>query len=180
MKVAVFGAGAVGGYLGSRLAAAKADVHLIARGAHLAALQERGLTLVTPDGVITTPVWATDDPSKVGPVDLVLFCVKSYDTESAAQRLGPLMRQGTSVISLQNGVDNEAKLAAAVGAENVLGGAAYILASIESPGVIRSGTARIVVGELRVGPPTARVQAIVDLARAGGIEATAVADVRIA
>jgi len=180
MKVAVFGAGAVGGYLGSRLAAARADVHLIARGAHLAALQERGLTLVTPDGVTTTQVWATDDPSKVGPVDLVLFCVKSYDTETAAQLLGPLMRQGTTVISVQNGIDNEAKLGAAVGEENVLGGAVYILASIESPGVIRSGTARIVVGELRIGPPTARVQAIVDLARAGGIAATAVGDVRIA
>lgn len=180
MKVAVLGAGAVGGYLGSRLAAARADVHLIARGAHLAALQERGLTLVTPDGVSTTAVWATDDPAKVGPVDLVLFCVKSYDTESAAERLGPLLRDGTAVLSLQNGIDNEAKIAAVVGEDRVVGGAAYILASIESPGVIRSGSARIVVGELRTGPPSERVKAIVDLARAGGVDATAVADVRIA
>lgn len=180
MKVAVFGAGAVGGYLGSRLAAAKADVHLIARGAHLAALRERGLTLVTPDGVSTAPVWATDDPTKVGPVDLVLFCVKSYDTDAAAQRLGPLLRDGTVVLSLQNGIDNEAKIAAVVGQEVVVGGAAYILASIESPGVIRSGTARIVVGELRPGPPSARVNAIVELARAGGVDAAAVSDVRIA
>ncbi|MCI0346797.1 MAG: 2-dehydropantoate 2-reductase [Chloroflexi bacterium] len=180
MKVAVFGAGAVGGYLGSRLAAARADVHFIARGAHLAALRENGMTLITPDGVTTYAVWATDDPARIGPVDLVLFCVKSYDTDAAAARLGPLIGAKTVVLSLQNGIDNEPKIAAAVGGEHVLGGAAYILAAIESPGVIRSGTARIVVGELRPGPPSTRVQELVDLARAGGIDASAASDVRVA
>ena len=80
MRVAVFGAGAVGAYLGSCLAAGGADVHFIARGSHLAALRDRGLTLITPGGTSTTAVQATDDPGAIGPVDYVLFIVKSYDT----------------------------------------------------------------------------------------------------
>jgi 2-dehydropantoate 2-reductase len=179
MRVAVMGAGAVGGYLGSCLATGGADVTLIARGAHLAALLEHGLTLVTPEGERSTvDVRATDDPAEVGPVDVVLFLVKSYDTEPAARSLEPLIGEGTAVLSLQNGIDNEARIAAIVGAEHVLGGAIYILAAIESPGVVRSGRARMVVGELEPGPPTERVQRFVDAANAGGVEANASADVR--
>jgi len=180
MKVAVFGAGAVGSYLGSRLAAARADVHLIARGAHLEALRERGLTLITPDGVTTSPVWATDDPSSIGPVDLVLFCVKSYDTEAVARSLAPLVGPTTAVLSIQNGIDNEPKIAAVIGPGHVLGAAVYVLASVESPGVVRSGPARLFVGELEPGRPSKRVIEIVELAQTGGLQATAVADVRIA
>jgi len=179
-RVAVMGAGAVGSYLGSRLAAAKADVHLVARGAHLAALREKGLTLITPDGISTAPVWATDDPASIGPVDVVLFCVKSYDTEAAVAQLPPLVGPQTAVISIQNGIENEAKIAAGIGAEHVLGAATYILAAIESPGVIRSGAARIVIGELREGPPSERVMAIVERFRAGGVDAGATRDVRLA
>ena len=178
MRVAVLGAGAVGSYLGSRFAAARADVHLVARGAHLQALRERGLTLITPDGITTAPVWATDNPATIGPVDIVLFCVKSYDTDAAADQLAPLIGPGTTVISIQNGIDNEARIAARIGPEHVLGAATYILAAIESPGVVRSGAARVVVGELREGPPSDRVRAIVELAREGGIDATATADIR--
>jgi 2-dehydropantoate 2-reductase len=178
MKVAVLGAGAVGGYLGACLANGGADVTLIARGAHLEVMRQHGLTLVTPDGDRSTvKVHATDDPASIGPVDVVLFLVKSYDTEAAALRLPPLIGEGTGVISLQNGIDNEAKIAAAVGEEHVLGGSAYILAAIESPGVVRSGRARIVVGELKGGPPTPRVERFVEVARAGGIDAQAGADV---
>jgi 2-dehydropantoate 2-reductase len=180
MKVAVFGAGAVGAHLGARFAAARADVHLIARGVHLAALRERGLTLITPDGVTTSEVWATDDPATIGPVDLVLFCVKSYDTEAAAARLTPLIGARTAVLSIQNGIDNEPKVAAAIGAEHVLGAAVYVISAIESPGVIRTGSARMVVGELKPGQPSRRVTEIVELARAGRIEASAAADVRVA
>jgi len=180
MRVAVFGAGAVGSYLGSRLAAAGSDVHLVARGAHMQALREKGLTLITPDGVSTTSVWATDDPATIGSVDIVLFCVKSYDTESAVEQLPPLVGPETAVISIQNGIENEAKIAAAIGAEHVLGAATYILAAIESPGVVRSGSARIVIGELHEGQPSERVQAIVDRFRAGGVDATATRDVRLA
>lgn len=180
MKVAVFGAGAVGSYLGSCLAAAKADVHLIARGAHLDALRDRGLTLITPEGVTTSPVWATDDPATIGPVDLVLFCVKSYDTEAVAGRLAPLIGPTTGVLSIQNGIDNEPKIAAVIGPGHVLGAAVYVLASVDSPGVVRTGRARVLIGELEPGQPSRRVLEIVDLARAGGLDATAVADVRVA
>ena len=179
-RVAVMGAGAVGSYLGSRLAAAQSEVHLVARGRHLAALREKGLTLITPDGVSTASVWATDDPTTIGPVDVVLFCVKSYDTEAAIEQLPPLVGPQTAVISIQNGIENEAKIAAAIGAEHVLGAATYILAAIESPGVVRSGSARIVIGELREGPPSDRVQAIVERFRAGGVDASATRDVRVA
>jgi 2-dehydropantoate 2-reductase len=176
----VFGAGAVGSYLGSRLATARSDVHFIARGAHLGALRERGLTLITPDGVITSSIYATDNPASIGPVDIVLFCVKSYDTDAAVEQLPPLIGPNTAVISIQNGIDNEARIAAKIGAEHVLGAATYILAAIESPGVVRSGAARIVVGELRVGPPSERVKSIVELFRVGGVSASATSDVRLA
>lgn len=180
MKIAVLGTGGVGGYLGSRLAAGGADVHLIARGSHLEALERDGLTILGPGGAETFRLPATDDPSQVGPVDLVLFTVKSYDTETAASRLAPLIGDDTAVLSLQNGIDNEERIAAVVGPEHVLGGAAYILAALESPGVIRSGAARIVVGELTPGPPSDRVSAIVEAARAGGVRAEAATDVRVA
>jgi len=180
MRIAVLGAGAVGSYLGARLAAGGADVHLVARGVHLAALRDRGLTLITPDGTTTTAVQATDDPAAIGPVDYVLFMVKSYDTEAAARRLAPLLGQGTAVLSLQNGIDNEARIAAVIGEEHVLSGSVYILAAIESPGVVRSGPARIVIGELHPGRPGARVAAFVEAAQAGGITASAVADARLA
>jgi 2-dehydropantoate 2-reductase len=181
MRVAIVGAGGVGGYLGSRLAAAGADVAYVARGRHLEALRERGLTIVAADGsAATARVAASDDPAEIGPVDLVVFTVKSYDTDGAARSLPALVANGTAVLSLQNGIDNEERIAAVVGAEHVLGGAAYILASIQSPGVIRSGTARIVIGELTPGPPTARVERIVALAAAGGVGAVAAEDIRLA
>jgi 2-dehydropantoate 2-reductase len=179
LRVAVMGAGGVGAYLGSRLAIAGADVHLIARGAHLAAMRERGLTIVTQEGERSTvDVQATDDPANIGPVDVVLFLVKSYDTEEAAGRLAPLIGNDTMVISLQNGIDNEARIATVVGEQHVAGGAAYILAAIEAPGVVRSNRARVVVGELAPGPPSARIERFVEVARAGDINAVASDDVR--
>jgi len=180
-RVAVFGAGAVGSYLGSRFAAAGADVHLVARGAILEALRTDGLTIVAPDGTSTSsPVQATDDPASIGPVDYVVFGVKSYDTSAAAPRLLPLLGPATAVLSFQNGIDNEAKIAAAVGDDRVIGSAIYILAAMQSPGVVRSGSARLVVGELRPGPPTERTLRLVELAKAGGVAASAVDDVRVA
>jgi 2-dehydropantoate 2-reductase len=179
MRIAVLGAGAVGGYVGAQLADGGAEVTFIARGAHLAAMRERGLTLVSPDGEREiVAVSAVEDPAEVGPVDVVLFLVKAYDTEPAARSLAPLIREGTAVLSLQNGIDNESRIAALIGPEHVLGGAIYILAAIEAPGVVRSGRARIVVGELEPGPPTDRVRRFVDAANAGGVEAHASSDVR--
>jgi 2-dehydropantoate 2-reductase len=150
MRMAVYGAGGVGGYFGGRLAQAGADVHFIARGAHLQALRERGLRVRSVNGDFAVEVQATDDPAEIGPCDFVLFCVKSFDTDTAAARLGPLLGDDTAVVSLQNGVDNEEKLAKVIGERHVMGGAAYIFAGISEPGVIvhTGGPTSITFGEL--------------------------------
>lgn len=137
MKIAIIGAGGVGGYFGARLAAAGHEVHFVARGAHLQAMRENGLQVKSAYGDITLkPVNATDDPASIGPADIVLFCVKLYDTESAAQKLGPLVGPQTLVVPLQNGVDSADRMAAVVPKQNVVGGVAYISATIEKPGVV--------------------------------------------
>ena len=179
VRVAVFGAGALGSYYGARMAVGGADVSLIARGAHLTALKARGLTLVTPEETTRHDLPATDDPAAIGQVDVVLFGVKSYDTEAAAARLAPLLGKGTAVVSLQNGVDNEERIATAIGWEHVLGGSAYILAGVREPGVVEaSGPRSIVFGEWAGGEPSERVLAILDVCQRGGISARTAPDVR--
>ena len=150
MRLAVVGTGGVGAYIGGRLARAGADVHFLARGEHLAALRERGLRVRSILGDFALPVDATDDSTEIGPCDLVLFCVKSFDTETAAAALPSLLGRDTGVLSLQNGVDNEEKLAAAIGENRVMAGAAYLLASIAEPGVVEhvGGPGSIAFGEL--------------------------------
>src|SRR5262249_14132786 len=150
MRIAVYGAGGVGGYFGGRLARTGADVHFIARGAHLRALTEHGLKVRSVEGDFRGKVRATDDPAEVGPCDFVVLCVKTYDTDAAATRLEPLMGENTAVVSLQNGVENEEKLTRVVGKDHVMGGAAFIFAGIAEPGVIvhTGGPASITFGEL--------------------------------
>jgi 2-dehydropantoate 2-reductase len=150
MRIAVFGAGAIGGYFGGRLAQAGHDVRLLARGRHLAAIQERGLQVRSILGDFDAMLPATDEPATIGPVDAVLFTVKSYDTDAAAARLPPLLGPETIVVSLQNGVDNEERIGRVVGARRVLGGVAYLLANVADPGEIvhTGGPTRVVVGEL--------------------------------
>src|SRR5262245_60011399 len=105
MRIAAMAAGAVGGYFGARLAAAGHDVHFIARGAHLAALRQNGLKVESVHGDLSLkPASATDDPARVGPVDVVLFAVKLWDTETAAAQARPLAGPDTRVITLQNGI----------------------------------------------------------------------------
>ena len=180
MRVAVYGAGALGAFYGAGMADGGADVSLIARGAQLAALRKRGLTIVTPEKTSKHHLPATDDPTAIGPVDVVLFCVKSYDTAAAAARLRPLLREGTAVVSLQNGVDNEEVIAAELGWEHVLGGSAYILAAVVEPGVVEaSGPRAIRFGEWAGGEPSERVRAILEVCDRGGIPARATTDVRV-
>jgi len=182
MKVAVFGAGGVGAYLGGRLAQAGADVHLIARGDHLAALRESGLQVESVAGDFEVDLPATDDPAEVGPCDFVLFTVKAYDTESAAAQLGPLLGEHTAVITFQNGVDNEARIAGAVGREHVMGGVAQIFSTIGAPGVIQhtGGPARFVFGELD-GSRSERAERFLDACeRATGVDPELSTDVEVA
>jgi 2-dehydropantoate 2-reductase len=180
VKIAVLGAGGVGGYFGGRLAAAGNEVHLLARGDHLAALRDDGLRVRSLKGDFTADVHATDDPSAVGRCDAVLFCVKSYDTREAAARLAPMLGDDTAVVSLQNGVDNEETIAAVVGAGHVLGGAAFIFSTIAAPGVIAhtGGPARIVFGELD-GVRTPRVERLLAACQEAGVDAAVPPDIRV-
>ncbi len=155
MKIAVLGAGGVGGYFGARLAAAGHDVGFIARGAHLGAMRRDGLRILSPLGDLTlNPLRASDSAAGLradfGVPDLVMFCVKLYDVESAANGLKPLLGPETCVLALQNGVDAEGRLAKTVGAEKVTGGVAYISSTIEAPGLIRhfNRAAKLSFGEM--------------------------------
>ncbi|MEI9804182.1 MAG: 2-dehydropantoate 2-reductase [Pseudolabrys sp.] len=138
MKIAAMAAGAVGGYFGARMAAAGHDVHFIARGANLEALKTKGLTIESVHGDlhIAKPN-ATDNPAAVGPVDIVLFAVKLWDTETAAELARPLVGPHTRVITLQNGVDSVERVAPILGAEQTAGGVAYIASTIAAPGLIK-------------------------------------------
>jgi 2-dehydropantoate 2-reductase len=170
MRIAVLGSGGIGGYYGARLATAGHDVSFIARGAHLEAMQRRGLTVRTPQGESTMPVTAVADTRTLGPVDLVLFCVKSYDTQPAAQALAPLVAPDTTVITFQNGVDNVDVIASVVGSGAVLAGAVYIALQLAGPGVVlrTGGEGTIVFGEPS-GAVTERVQRIAGAFQQSGI-----------
>ena len=170
MRIAVLGSGGIGGYYGALLAKAGHDVSFIARGVHLEAMQRRGLTVRTPDVESTLPVTAVADTRTLGPVDLVLFCVKSYDTEPAAQALAPLMAWDTAVLTLQNGVDNVEAIASAVGSEAVVAGAVYVALQLVGPGVIvrTGGEGTVVFGEV-TGAVTERVQRIASAFQQSGI-----------
>jgi 2-dehydropantoate 2-reductase len=151
MRIAVIGAGGVGGAFGAALAKAGADVTFVARGAHLAAMRASGLKVLGPRGDIhLVPAQATDEPASIGPVDFILFCVKLWDVESAGAVIRPLLGPNTAVIPLQNGIDASERLIPILGKEAVMGGVAQISATIAEPGVIRqTGTfMRMVFGEL--------------------------------
>jgi 2-dehydropantoate 2-reductase len=138
MRVAVMAAGAVGGYFGGRMAAAGHDVAFIARGAHRDAIRRDGLKIESPLGDLhLKDVNVTDDPKQVGPVDVVLFAVKLWDTETAGEQARPLVGSNTRVITLQNGVDSVERLAPILGEAVTSGGATYVVATIARPGVIR-------------------------------------------
>jgi len=180
MRIAVMGAGGVGGYFGARLAQAGHDVAFVARGAHLAAMRERGLTVRSALGDVHLPSpVATDDPAALSPVDIVLFAVKLWDTEPAAQAIRPLIANGGVVVPFQNGVDSVERIGAIVGAERVMGGVAQIAATIAEPGVIgHTGT----MARLRFGPVLAAQRPVADALLAAcngaGIDAELVVDIR--
>jgi len=174
MRIAVIGAGGVGGAFGAALAKGGADVTFLARGAHLKAMRENGLKVLGPRGDIhLQPTKATDDPAAIGPVDLVLFCVKLWDVESAGAAIKPLVGPNTAVIPLQNGIYASERLIPILGKAAVMGGVAQISATIAEPGVIRqTGTfMRLVFGELD-GRPSTRGAAFHAACQAAGFEST--------
>src|SRR3954463_10367175 len=160
MRIAILGSGGVGGYFGGRLAAAGEDVHFLARGAHLAALRERGLRIESPNGNIQLPrVQATDAPAGIGPADIVFFTVKLYDTDSALALLPPLVGPQTLVVPFQNGVERIDVLTRTVGRSPVAGGTAYVAAVVAEPGVIRhTAMNRVIFGPVSGSPAPALPQ----------------------
>ena len=184
MKFAILGSGAVGGYYGARLAQAGHDVTFIARGAHLAAIRERGLQIKSAAlGDFLVHARAEEDTARVGPVDLVLFAVKTYDNPTALPLLAPMLGPSTAVLTVQNGVDSAGDVAAAAGEARTLGGTTYIATALEAPGlIVQTGThRRIVFGEAFGELPrlSDRVTAIHEAFKGAGIESYPVEDGRV-
>jgi len=184
MRFAILGSGAVGGYYGARLARAGHDVTFIARGAHLAAIRERGLAVRSSMlGDFTVRARAEEDTATVGAVDVVIIAVKAYDNESALPLLTPMMGSGSSVLTLQNGVDSAQEVATLVGEGPVIGGTTYVATALSSPGVIeQTGThRRIVFGEVFGSLPRAspRVGAIHEAFAEADIQSEPVDDGRV-
>ena len=177
MRIAMMGSGGVGGYYGGRMAAAGHDVTFIARGAHLQAMQEHGLSIESRDlaDALIRPVRATGSPAEVGVVDCVIVGVKLWDSEATGHAILPMVGPDTMMLSLQNGFEGDDVLASIIGAEKLIGGVAFIAASIGRPGVINHiGTMqRAVIGEHTAngGGSSPRVEALQATMLDGGITA---------
>jgi 2-dehydropantoate 2-reductase len=184
MRFAILGSGAVGGYYGARLALAGHDVTLVARGAHLAAIRERGLQVKSPAlGDFVASARAEEDTARVGPVDVVLFAVKTYDNPTALPLLRPMLGADTVVLTVQNGVDSPGEVASVAGEARTLGGSTYIATALESPGlIVQTGTHRRIVFGEAFGPlprVSDRVRKIHDALTGADIQSEAVGDGRV-
>ncbi len=180
MRVAVMGSGGLGGYFGALLAKGGSDVSFIARGAHLDAMRRDGLRVEGgPEPFHLEHVHATDDPGEIGSVDLVMVCVKLWDTDAALRQLRPLVGRDTALVSFQNGVLKDSMLRAAYDDSQLIGGVAYVATTVSEPGVIRrtGPLERLIVGEFD-GRRSDRVEAFHAAALAGGIDAEVSADIR--
>ncbi len=174
MRIAVMATGAVGGYFGARMGAAGHDVHFVARGSNLDAITTKGLKVesVLGDLLLASPS-VTDDPARIGPVDIVLFAVKLWDTEKAAQQALPLIGPNTRVIPLQNGIEGPDRLRPILGGDIVVPGSAYIATVLSAPGVVThtSSFARMIVGRSDGKQDRVLVE-FVEAAKAAGIDVT--------
>jgi 2-dehydropantoate 2-reductase len=179
MRIIVIGSGGTGGYFGAKLARAGEDVIFVARGAHLHAMREKGLTVRSAiDGEWNMKVTAVDTLVGAAPADIMLFCVKSCDTEAAAELAKPAVGEHTGVLSLQNGMDNEDKLARILGMDHVIGGVSYVFANIAEPGIVaHHQLGRIVFGEMN-GQSSKRASAFLDACKRAGIQAETVPKIR--
>jgi 2-dehydropantoate 2-reductase len=180
MRVAVMGSGGLGGYFGALLAKGGTDVSFIARGAHLEAMRRDGLRVEGgPEPFHLQHVHATDDLGEIGAVNLVMVCVKLWDTDAALQQLRPLVGPDTALVSFQNGVLKDSMLRAAYDDSQLIGGVAYVATTVSEPGVIcRTGPLqRLIVGEFD-GRRSSRVEAFHAAALAGGIDAEVSDDIR--
>ena len=175
MRIAIVGSGGVGGYYGGLLSRKGHEVIFIARGAHLRAIQQNGLHVESIFGNFEVAgAEATDDAGRVGPVDLILVCTKTYDTDEAARAILPMAGPATTILSLQNGVDACDRIGHVAGMEHMMAGATWISSAVVEPGVIKhvSRFRRVVLGELS-GRITSRAQMVVDAFSGAGVEAEA-------
>jgi 2-dehydropantoate 2-reductase len=182
MRIVVIGAGGTGGYFGGLLARAGEDVTFLARGTQLEALRTHGLTVKSRlVGTFSLSVRATNDSQEIGPVDLVLFCVKTYDTRTASAGLHLLIGPNTVVLPIQNGIDAVEHLSQEVGEQHLIGGVAYVTSQIESPGVIAqtAGSGSIQLGEL-AGGQSERTRRLQQILRQAGISVELPDDIRVA
>ena len=172
MRIAVMGSGGLGGYFGARLAQGGADVHFIARGKHLEAMRRDGLRIEGPEPIHVGKVKATDDPRQIGVADLVMLCVKLWDTEQAIQQIRPMVGADTAVVSFQNGVLKDQYLRAAFEERQIMGGVGYVATTIAAPGVIRQTgpMQHLLFGEFD-GTRSPRGEAFLAACLAGGIKA---------
>jgi 2-dehydropantoate 2-reductase len=180
MKIVMMGSGGVGGYFGGRLAAGGADVHFVARGAHLEAMRSQGLTIEGGPSPLHLPqVPATNDPSSIDVADFVLIAVKLWDTAAAIEQVKPIVGPHTTVISFQNGVLKDRYLIDAFGVSRVMGGVGYVATTIDRPGVIRQTgrMQRLLFGEFD-GTTSERGQRLLEACLKGGIAAQLSADIR--
>ncbi len=178
MRIAVMGSGGVGGYFGGRLAHGGADVNFVARGKHLEAMRRDGLRIEGPEQIHIKQVNATDDPKEIGVADIVLLCVKLWDTEQALTQIRPMVGTNTTVISLQNGVLKDQYLRAAFDERQLMGGVGYVATTIEAPGVIRQTgpMQRLLFGEFD-GSRSRRAEDFLSACLAGGINAELSSDI---
>lgn len=182
MRVAIVGAGGVGGLFAGLLARAGAEVRVVARGAHGEAIRERGLSVDSPLGTFTAKVAAVSaDPAALGPADATLVAVKAWQVAEVAPGLAPLVAGGGVAVPLQNGVEAAGRLAAALGDDRVAGGLVSVLAWIDGPGAVKhvGAAPRVKLGErgARAGGPSPRLEALAAALRAAGVVVDVVADV---
>lgn len=179
MRIAVMGSGGLGGYFGARLVhGGAADVHFIARGKHLEAMRRDGLRVEGPEPIHAKTVHATDNPAEIGVADVVMLCVKLWDTEQAIEQIRPMVGPATAIISFQNGVLKDQFLRAAFDEHQLMGGVGYVATTIEAPGVIRQTgpMQRLLFGEFD-GSRSARGEALLAVCLAGGINAELSSDI---
>ncbi len=170
MKILIVGAGAVGGFYGAKLARGGEEVTFLARGATLEALRKHDLVVKSFRGDFHARVKVVDSLSNFSPPDLIILCVKTYDTDTAIEQIRPVVGKKTLLMSLQNGVENEDKMAAALGGNNVIGAVCYIGAEAVGPGVVlHNARGSVAIGEMD-GRMTERVQKIVDIFKAASID----------
>jgi 2-dehydropantoate 2-reductase len=182
MRIAVVGAGAVGGYFGGRLAKAGNEVWFVARGKHLQALRAHGLHVESPKGdFVVQPVQSTNDPAEIGHVDVILLCVKAWQVLEAAPSLHPMIATETCVLPVQNGVEAPNQLASVLGKKQVLGGLCRIISMVVEPGKIRHLGAEpyVALGELD-NRPSERVRKLRETLAAAGIKAEIPPDIQVA